>query len=105
MTDVEVTFTRHDIAEEQMHYEEKQRVLGVFPNFYASYIWNAAPLSAGQKFRLAFRTSIDPVTIAIPAVIAGIEQSQNDFSGYGQGAQGYAKRFGAVLQPTASSAP
>jgi hypothetical protein len=95
MTDVEVTVTRHDIAEDQMHFAEKQRVLGVFPNFYASYIWNAAPLSAGQKFRLAIRSSIDPVSIAIPAVVAGVEQWQNGFSGYGQGTRGYAKRFGA----------
>jgi hypothetical protein len=95
MTEVEVTATRHDIAEDQMHFAEKQRVLGVFPNFYASYIWNAAPLSAGQKFHLALRTAADPVSIAIPAVIAAYEQSQNQFSGYGQGAQGFAKRFGA----------
>lgn len=53
LTSVVVTATSHDIAEDQMHFEEKQRVLGVFPNFYASYVWNAAPLSAGQKFRLA----------------------------------------------------
>jgi carboxypeptidase family protein len=95
MTEVEVNFTKHDIAEEQMTYAEKQRVLGAFPNFYASYVWDAAPLSAGQKFRLAWRTMIDPVTIAIPAVIAGVEQGQNSLSGYGQGVQGYAKRFGA----------
>jgi hypothetical protein len=95
MTAVEVTVTRHDIAEDQMHFEEKQRVLGIFPNFYASYIWNAAPLSSGQKFRLALRTSIDPVSIAIPAVIAGVEQAQDNFNGYGQGTRGFAKRFGA----------
>jgi hypothetical protein len=95
MTDVEVTATRHDIAEDQMHFEESQRVLGVFPNFYVSYVRNPAPFSTGQKFRLALRTSADPVSIAIPAVIAGAEQWQNSFSGYGQGAAGYAKRFGA----------
>jgi hypothetical protein len=95
MTDVEVTVTRHDIAEDQMHFEENQRVLGVFPNFYVSYVRNPAPFSAGQKFRLALRTSVDPVSIAIPGVIAGVEQWQNGFSGYGQGAFGYAKRFGA----------
>jgi hypothetical protein len=95
VTSVVVTATPHDIAEDQMRFEEKQRVLGVFPNFYASYVWNAAPLSAGQKFRLAVRTSIDPVSIAIPAVIAGVEQSQDGFSGYGQGTRGFAKRFGA----------
>jgi Carboxypeptidase regulatory-like domain len=95
MTDVEVTASRHDIAEEQMQLAEKQRVLSVFPNFYVSYQWDAAALSAGQKFRLASRTMIDPVSFVIPAVIAGVEQSQNGFSGYGQGSKGYAKRFAA----------
>jgi hypothetical protein len=102
-TAVEVTVTRHEIAEDQMHFEEKQRVLGIFPNFYASYIWNAAPLSSGQKFRLALRTSIDPVSIAIPAVVAGVEQAQDTFNGYGQGTHGFAKRFGASYTDSFSS--
>jgi hypothetical protein len=102
-TDVEVTVTRHDIAEDQMHFEENQRVLGVFPNFYVSYVRNPAPFSAGQKFRLAFRTSVDPISIAIPGVVAGVEQWQNGFSGYGQGADGYAKRFGASSADSAIS--
>ena len=32
--------------------------------------------------------------------IAGIEQAQNQFSGYGQGAQGYGKRYGAAFADT-----
>jgi Carboxypeptidase regulatory-like domain len=103
VSSVQVTYTRHDLAEDQMHFEEKQRVLGIFPNFYASYIWNAAPLSAGQKFRLALRTSIDPVSIAIPVIIAGTEQSQDNFNGYGQGTQGFAKRFGASYTDSVTS--
>jgi hypothetical protein len=95
VTDVDVTFTHHDIANEQIALEEKQRVLGVIPNFYVSYTWNAASLTSGQKFRLAARSSIDPVTIGISAIIAGAEQADDAFEGYGQGAQGYAKRFGA----------
>ncbi len=94
-TSVRVVFSRQDLAEEQVKIEEKQRVLGVFPNFYTSYVWNAEPLTVKQKFQLAWRTSIDPVTFAITGVVAGIEQWQNDFSGYGQGSTGYAKRFGA----------
>lgn len=94
-TSVQVVFSRHDLAEEQVKAEEKQRVLGVFPNFYISYVWNAEPLTTKQKFQLAWRTSIDPVTFAISGIIAGIEQWQNYFSGYGQGSEGYAKRFGA----------
>jgi hypothetical protein len=102
-TSVAVTVTRHDIAEDEIHYAEKQRVLGVFPNFYASYIWNAAPLSTGQKFSLALKTTVDPISLAIPAVIAGVEQSQNGFSGYGQGVQGFSKRFGATSADSAIS--
>jgi hypothetical protein len=95
-TEVAVTFTRREVAEEEIHAEEKQRVLGAIPNFYVSYTANPAPLSSGQKYRLAWKTSIDPISIAISGGIAGVEQSQDDFNGYGQGASGYAKRFGAV---------
>jgi hypothetical protein len=94
-TDVEVVLTIHDIAEEQIKDQEQQRILGVLPNFYTSYVWRAAPLTAGQKFRLAARTSVDPVTFGIAAATAGIEQSLNSFSGYGEGSEGYAKRFAA----------
>jgi hypothetical protein len=94
-TEVEVVSTRHDRVEEDMRAEEKQRVLGAIPNFYVSYNWNAEPLSSRQKYRLAWKTSIDPISIAIALGVAGVEQSQNAFSGYGPGMQGYAKRFGA----------
>lgn len=95
-TSVRVTVTEHEIAQAQVEQQEKQRVLGVFPNFYTSYVWNAAPMSSGQKFRLALRTSVDPVTFLTAGAIAGVDQWQNYFSGYGQGAEGYADRFGAA---------
>jgi Carboxypeptidase regulatory-like domain len=94
-TEVNAVFSQQEIAEEQMHAEEKQRVLGVIPNFYVSYDKDAVPLTTGQKYRLALRMSLDPITFASAAVSAGFEQSQNEFSGYGQGAKGFAKRFGA----------
>lgn len=94
-TSVRVVYSQRELAEQQMHVQEKQRVLGVIPNFYTSYVWDAEPLTSGQKYRLALRTSIDPVTILGSGVIAGVQQWQNNFKDYGQGAQGYAKRFGA----------
>jgi hypothetical protein len=84
-----------EVAEDEIKVEEKQRVLGVIPNFYVSYIPNAAPLNPKQKFELAWKTTVDPVTFGLNGAIAGIQQAQNDFSGYGQGAGGYAKRYGA----------
>lgn len=93
--DMEVTLTQTEIAEEQVKAEEKQRVLGVLPNFYVTYDPHAVPLNARQKFHLAWKTLEDPFTFVMVAGSAGVEQAQNHFAGYGQGAQGYAKRFGA----------
>ena len=95
ITEVRVELSPIELAQEQIRDQEKQRVLGVFPNFYVSYVPNAAPLSPKQKFELAWKSTVDPVTFGLTAAIAGVQQAQNDFSGYGQGAQGYAKRFGA----------
>jgi|HubBroStandDraft_6_1064221.scaffolds.fasta_scaffold05301_3 hypothetical protein len=93
--EVEVNGNPAVVAEEQIHVEEKQRVLGVIPNFYVSYVPDAAPLNTRQKFQLGWKSTIDPFSFGIAAFIAGIEQADNQFSGYGQGGQGYAKRFGA----------
>jgi hypothetical protein len=87
--------SRVEIAQEQLNLEEKQRVLGVFPNYYVSYEPNPEPLTARQKYQLAWHTAIDPVTWLMTGAVAGGEQASNTFAGYGQGAQGYGKRFGA----------
>jgi hypothetical protein len=94
-SEVDVTATREEIAQEELKQEETQRVLGVIPNFYVTYLPDAPPLTRKQKLSLAWKSSIDPVTLLAVGVFAGIEQATNTFSGYGQGAQGYAKRYGA----------
>jgi hypothetical protein len=96
LVDVEVTLTQEQVAQDQIKIEEKQRLLGVFPNFYISYDPKAVPLTAKQKFELAWKSTVDPVSFGIVAAIAGVEQADNAYSGYGQGVQGYAKRYGAA---------
>jgi len=95
VTDVQVALSPVEIAQAQLKDEEKQRVLGVIPNFYVTYDPHPFALTPKQKFELAWKTTIDPVTFAIVGGIAGVQQAENTFSGYGQGAQGYAKRYGA----------
>jgi hypothetical protein len=93
---IEVTVRPTDlIAAEQIRAEEKQRLIGVIPNFYTSYIYDAAPLTWKQKFSLAARGTFDPVSVIGVGVAAGIEQANNSYAGYGQGAAGYSKRFAA----------
>jgi hypothetical protein len=96
VTEVKVTPPQVELAEAQIKDEEKQRPLGFIPNFYVSYVPDAAPLVPKQKFELAWKTMIDPVTFAITGAIAGIQQANDTFPGYGQGADGFAKRYGAA---------
>jgi hypothetical protein len=95
VTEVRVVPNLTAEAQLEIREQEKQRVFGVIPNFYVTYVPNAAPLTPKQKFELAWKTAIDPVTFGLNGAIAGVQQAQNDFPGYGQGAQGFAKRYGA----------
>ncbi len=87
---------QEDLAEQQISAEVHQRILGILPNFYVSYLPDAAPLTRKQKFKLAVTVSKDPLTFFTTGVTAGIEQWQGDFSGYGQGFSGYAQRYAAT---------
>jgi hypothetical protein len=95
-TEIRVEVSVIEIAQEQLKDEEKQRVLGIIPNFYVTYVPNAAPLTPKQKYNLAWRLNIDPVSFLMAGQTAGIQQARNEFSGYGQGAEGYAKRYAAT---------
>ncbi|MGA9883720.1 MAG: carboxypeptidase-like regulatory domain-containing protein, partial [Candidatus Acidiferrales bacterium] len=84
------------IAQQQIKQEEKQRVLGVFPNFYVTYLPNPAPLDVHQKFQMAWKSNFDPVTFLVAGAAAGLQQADGQFGGFGTGAEGYAKRYGAT---------
>jgi hypothetical protein len=84
------------LADEQVQIAQEQRVWRVFPNFYSSYNWHAPPMGPRQKFRLAFRSMMDPMAFAGAAGVAGFEQLNNIFPGYGGGVEGYFKRYGAA---------
>src|SRR5258706_10841542 len=71
----------------------------VFPDIATS----EGPLSTGEKFKLFVNDSTSPGTFAAAAFGAGIGQAENSPRGYGQGAEGFGKRFGASMARNASS--
>jgi hypothetical protein len=76
----------------------KDRLFFALPNFLT--LENAGqvpPLTAGQKFKVVARGSFDYILIPWYGALAGISQAENSEPGYGQGAQGYGKRFGAAF--------
>jgi len=88
--------TVEDLAEQQITAEEHQRILGILPNFFVSYVPHAQPLTKKQKFKLALVVSRDPLTFFTTGVTAGIEQADDDFASYGQQFGGYAKRYAST---------
>ena len=74
------------------------RLFFALPNFLT--LENSAhvpPLTAGQKFKVATRSSFDYVQYPWYAALAAISQAENSEPAYGQGAEGYAKRFGTAF--------
>ena len=100
MTDAE----RRQAAEIELQRELHQRLGGVVPNFNAVLDGSSVPLSPGQKMRAAFRSAIDPYQFGLALVTSGYGQATDSHSsidpngfrhGYGQGAAGFGKRYGA----------
>jgi hypothetical protein len=74
------------------------RLFYALPNFLTlENGGKVSPLTAGQKFKVVARSSFDYVQIPWFAFLAGISQAQNSEPGYGQGAEGYGKRFGSAF--------
>lgn len=76
----------------------KDRLFYALPNFLT--LENAGqlpPLTPGQKFKVVARGSFDYVEFGWYGFLAGLSQAENSEPGYGQGAQGYGKRYGAAF--------
>ncbi|HYL85730.1 MAG TPA: hypothetical protein VE263_15985 [Candidatus Angelobacter sp.] len=76
----------------------KDRLFFTLPNFLTLENANQVPpLTAEQKFKVVARSSFDYVQYPWYGFLAGISQAENSEPGYGQGAAGYGKRFGAAI--------
>jgi hypothetical protein len=95
VSNIDVTQTQTEIAEEQIKLQEKQRLVGFVPNYFVNYLPDAAPLSTKQKFELSWKTFFDPSAFIITGITAGVEQARDIHKGFGLGAQGYGQRYAA----------
>ena len=60
------------------------------------------PLTSHQKFMIFMHSTYDPTTFANAALDAGIGQGTGEHPDYGQGADGFGKRYGAALASSES---
>jgi hypothetical protein len=71
--------------------------------FFPDLAYTNKPLTSAQKFLLAADQSIAPSGLIVATMSAGISQARNSWPGYGQGWNGYGKRYGATLALNAST--
>jgi hypothetical protein len=109
-------------SDEVLRQEEKQRAFGVMPMFQTASLANSKnipPLRPKQKFQLMLKSTTDPFVFAQDGILSGIGQARDTNSGtktvidpvtgkptrvhwgFGQGAEGYFKRFGSSYADTA----
>jgi hypothetical protein len=88
--------SQYQKAEEQIKEQEKQRTVGIVPAFNVSYRSDAVSMTAGQKMKLAFRSSIDPVTFGAAFLVAGYHEAMHDNVGFPWGVKGLGERAGAA---------
>jgi len=73
------------------------RLFYALPDFLTVRKANEPPLTAREKFAVVARGSFDYVEYFWYGALAGVSQAQDSEPGYGQGAAGYGKRYGAAL--------
>jgi hypothetical protein len=80
---------------------DDKHIMGVVPNYATvnepEKTYTFKPLTVGQKFMTATHDSFDPFNWVVPLAYAGVYQKENEYSGFGQGAAGYFKRYGALF--------
>ena len=69
------------------------RLFWALPNFLTVNSGDVPRLTAGQKFKVVARSAFDYTEYPWYAILAGIGQAENSEASYGQGMEGYGKRY------------
>lgn len=74
------------------------RLFFALPNFLTlENAGHVPPLTSQQKFKAVARGAFDKIQFVWYGFLSGLSQAENSEPGYGQGAEGYAKRYGAAF--------
>jgi hypothetical protein len=93
---------QQNIQHEQETGTSKDRLFWTMPNFLTmENAENIPPLRSGEKFKVVGRSLIDPSEFVLIAFVAGLAQASNSNPSYGQGAQGYGKRYATAYADNA----
>ncbi|MGD0965748.1 MAG: hypothetical protein ABSA57_17815 [Candidatus Acidiferrales bacterium] len=75
--------------------DKNDRMFFVMPNFLTvENESQVAPISWKEKFAITAKGAFDPYEFAVVGILAGVRQAENAYPGFGQGFEGYGKRYG-----------
>jgi hypothetical protein len=84
--------------DQQNKKKKDDRMFYVMPNYLTvDDRSQVKPVSWKEKFAMAAKGSFDPYEFTIVGVVAGVRQAENAYPAFGQGMEGYAKRYGAAF--------
>jgi hypothetical protein len=95
VTEIQVTATQTEIAQAQIGEEEKQRVLGIIPNFYVSYVSDPVPLTPARSSSSPFTPLSIRSTSSSTGPLPAVQQATDTYA-WGEGVEGYSKRYAAA---------
>jgi len=74
------------------------RMFYVMPNYLTVDSQSQVkPISWKEKFAISAKGSFDPYEFTIVGIVAGIRQAENSYPAFGQGMEGYGKRYGTAF--------
>jgi hypothetical protein len=77
---------------------QNDRIFWTLPNYLTvERVSSLPPLTTGQKFKLVAEGTFDPWEFAFIGVVASVNQASNTNPTFGQGMEGYAKRYGLAF--------
>ena len=85
-------------AQKEQDKTKDDRMFYVMPNYLTvDNQSQVIPLNWKQKFAITAKGAFDPYEFVIVGVVAGIRQADNAYPAFGQGASGYAQRYGTAF--------
>jgi hypothetical protein len=96
------TKEQQNIEHEQKTGTSNDRLFWVLPNFLTIESADTVPpLTVREKFETQVRGLIDPSEFVLMAIVAGLGQASDSIPQYGQGFEGYAKRYATAYADNA----
>ena len=87
-----------DKAQQEKAKAKDDRMFYVMPNYLTvGSESQVKPLTWKEKFAIAAKGSFDPYEFTVVGIVAGIRQAEDSSPAFGQGMQGYGKRYGSAF--------